>query len=352
MSFANRKKIYVATYKEIIIGFIVFCIILLVLYPKEQLTKEVLQESSNYDLSILYLENMLKNDPSNEALMLSLAKQAFKAGKKDLSYRLLKLLKNSHKQEIRENAYLLSYQIAKEDYFYLKKAEKKTALHRKYKELQELFHTIIAQHYYKETQIQQLYQESYFLHDTTNEYFLVQKLLQKHPNDIKLLSDAFYLSVKTNNYEKAMHYLNTLALLDKKHHNKWLDERYYLLAKHYSYKETESFLLQHAQNSAYWEKKLVSFYLGHKQYKKVAQLYMNRFRHTSHHKQQLQLWLQAIETLRAGGYTKDALRLGYRYENYFFHDKKARIALLKLYISANDLKKAKQLSKKILKIKR
>jgi len=352
MSYANKKKIYVATYKEILIGFIIFCIILVILYPKDTLTKQVLSEQSNYDLSVLYLKDMLKNDPSNETLMLSLAKQAFKANKKDLSFKLLALLRNSKNTKTKEDAYRLSYKIAKEDYFYLKTKNKTQEMQKKYAELKQIFHHIITQKFYTESEIEKLYKESYFLHDKKTSYFLLQKLLTKNPNDLKLLQDAFYLSYDLKNYEQSMLYLDKLTLKDKRNSTKWLDERYYLLLKHYSFKDAESFIISHAQNSVYWKKRLVSFYLQHKKYKKVAQLYMNDFHHSSSYKERKELWLKAIKTLQAGGYNKDAVRLAYRYENYFIKDKEARITLLKLYISANDLKKANRLSKKVLKMER
>lgn len=343
---------YVATYKEILLGFIVFCVILVILYPKGSLTQQVLAEQSNYDLSVLYLKNMLKNDPSNETLMLALAKQAFQAKKKDLSFKLLRLLRNSQKREIREKAYQLSYKIAKEDYLYLKHKNKTTAFMQKYTQLQNIFNIIISQHLYKESDIARLYKESYFVNNKKDSYLLVQKLLKKRPYDVKLLGDAFYLSYKLKDYAQSMLYLDKLAIQDKANRKKWLDESYFLLTKHYTYKETESYIISHAQNSPYWSNKLISFYLQHKQYKKVSQLYMNQFQNTTSYAKRRKYWFKAIAVLQAGGELKAAVHLGHKYENYFIRDKRASIMLLKLYISANDLKRANRLSQKLLKMKR
>jgi len=349
MSYVDHKKMYVASYKEIIIGFIVFSLILFLLYPKDLLTKQVLAEQSNYDLSMLYLKNMLKNDPSNETLMLTLANQAMKSNKKDLSFRLLKLLKNSKNKEIKSKAYILSYEIAKEDYFYLKSKHQTQKQQKKYAELQGIFSVIMSEHFYTKSEIKQLYKEAYFLHDKNNTYHLIQGLLKDNPNDITLLSDAFYISYDFKDYEQSISYLNRLVLLDKEHKAKWTKERYYLISSVYSYTKAEAYIIAHAQDSKYWSDKLIQFYLQHKKYTKASQVYINQFHKASSISQQRELWLQAINTLRAGNHTKEAVRLGYKYENYFFKDKKARVALLKLYISSNDLQKAKKLSKKILK---
>ena len=118
MSSVNNSKEYVASYKELIITFLVFCIILFMLYPKDLIKEQILAENSNYDLSMLYLKNMLKNDPSNESLMLLLASQSLRSGKKDLAYKLLELLHNSKDKTVRYKAFRESYILAKEDYFY------------------------------------------------------------------------------------------------------------------------------------------------------------------------------------------------------------------------------------------
>ncbi|WP_457743676.1 hypothetical protein [Sulfurimonas sp.] len=349
MSYVDHKTLYVATYKEIIIGFIVFSIILILLYPKDLLTKQVLAEQSNYDLSMLYLKSMLKSDPSNEKLMLTLANQAIKSNKKDLSFRLLKLLKNSKDEKIKSKAYILSYQIAKEDYFYLKSQHQTKAENQKYKELKNIFSVIMNEHFYTKNEIKQLYKEAYFLNDKRNTYYLLKRLLKKNPNDITLLSNAFYISYDLKEYEQSLSYLNSLVLLDTKHKNKWIKERYYLISSVYSYPKAEAYIIAHAQTSKYWSDKLIQFYLQHKRYTKASQVYMNQFYKTSNRNKQRKLWLQAINTLRAGNHIKKAVHLGYKYENYFFKDKQARVALLKLYISSNDLQKAKRLSKKILR---
>ena len=55
-----------------------------------------------------------------------------------------------------------------------------------------------------------------------------------------------------------------------------------------------------------------------------------------------------LKSLQAGNYMKEAVELGYKYESLFFNDIAIRMFLLKIYIAAGDLKKANELSKKIL----
>ena len=79
---------------------------------------------------------------------------------------------------------------------------------------------------------------------------------------------------------------------------------------------------------------------------------MNQFQNTTSYAKRREYWFKAIAVLQGGGDLKSAVRLGYRYENYFILDKRASTMLLKLYISANDLKRANALSQKLLKMKR
>ncbi|WP_297443341.1 hypothetical protein [Sulfurimonas sp.] len=352
MSYVNRKKKYVATYKEIIIGFFAFSIILVVLYPKDSLYKEVLNEESNYDITMLYLKNMLKNDPSNETLMLAVAKQSIKADKRDLSFRLLSLLKNSHDINIKKEAYLTSYKIAKQDYFYFKEKRNKTKEKELYAQMQTLFHTIVTKHYYPRQNSEPYYKDALLLNATESAYILTKEQLEQKPNSIEVLKNAFYLSYKLKHYEEAIEYLEKLESLDTKQTKKYLDEHYFVLLQTSSYNEAESYMQNKAQSSLYWREKLAEFYLAKKEYKKAANIYMTLFEKAQTKHEQRELWLKAIATLLSGNKQKDAARLGYKYQNYFFFDKRARVALLKLYISANDLQKAKQLSRKILKTKK
>lgn len=352
MQTAQDNKPYVATYKEIIIGFIAFSIILFLLYPKEMLQDQVISENANYDLSVLYLQNMLKHDPKNEKLMLALATHSIKANKKDLAYKILQLLKNSKNQYTRRKAYILSYEIAKQNYFYFKKRHEYKKLQQTHKELLQIFDTIIKEHFFTRQDIIKLYEEAIFLHDYKNQYILLHSILKTHPKNKQYLQDAYYTAYKLKRYDDALKYLNILSKSDTEEKRKWDDETYYLITKIYSFSQAERYLQTKAKQSTYWKKRLIDFYSYHQKYKKASKIYMQLFKQSSDFLQKRKLWMHAINTLRAGNYTKEALNLASRYENYFFKDKKSRVYLLKLYIALGDLQHAKALSKKILELQR
>ncbi len=351
MSFAVYDRKYVATYKEIVLAFIVFSIILIVLYPKELLQNQILSEESNYDLSMLYLKNLLKNDPKNEFLMYSLAEQSLRSGKKDLSFRLLGLLLKSKDEDMRIKSYLLSYELAKEDYYYLKNKEKTVEANKKYLELQVFFNEIISQNIYDKNKLKELYAEAVFLEDTKNSYKIIKQLLYLDKSDIKLLEDAYYLSQKLNKFKDSLGFINTLVNVDKKNITQWNEAKYYLITNHYSPKETKKLLKSYAKDSLFWKKKLVAFYVYNKEYILASKSSMKLFQQSKFQEEKITLWKNAIIYLNYGKHTSMAVRLGYKYQNYFYKNKSVRMYLLKLYIAAGDLDKANNLSKEILKDK-
>jgi len=346
---ANYKKPYVATYKEIIIGFLTFTLILVVLYPKDLLQQQVLAEGSNYDLSMLYLRNMLKNDPNNEKLMLTLAKQSLRGEKRDLAYRLLKLLKKSKNLKIRNEAYLLSYKIAKEDYYYLLEDKKEREALSLFKELQELNRYIVTQHIYKNTK--QRYKESLFLKQPDLTYKLLQELLNKEPLNISYLKNAYALAMQFHHYQKALQYLQKLIQIDKEKSFYWKKAKYYLLENYFPSKQLLTWLEIEAKNSNYWHEQLALFYLQQKRYKTASKHYMQLFLKASNKEQKEEYWIKAIESLLAGNLLKEAKQLAIKYQKEFIKSKKARLLLLKLFLATNDLKQANKIAKTILYMK-
>jgi len=346
---ASYEKKYVATYKEITIAFIVFSAVLFFLYPKDMLKQQILSEKSNYDLSILYLKNMLKNDSSNEKLMLILAKQSLISGNKDLSAKLLALLHNSKNEQTRASSYVLGYQLAKDDYYYLKEKKMIRAQEKQYAKLQTLFKTIIKDKLYKEEDVQTLYKEASFLKDTYASDLLVQKLLLKKPRDITLLIDAFYIARKRAQNKKAVEYIDKLLALGVENPYKWNEVKFTILLEDYSYADASIRLQKEAKNSQYWQFKLAKFYLFYKQYQKASDTYMIIFKSKNDFEEKKELFKSALHALKGGNKVRDAARLAHKYENYFFKDAEMRILLLKTYIGANDLHKARALSKRMLK---
>ena len=345
MSYVDEKKVFVASYKEIVLIFVTFSVILFMLYPKDLLKHLILKETSNYDLSMLYLNNMLKQDPSNESLMLMLADQSLRSGKRDLAYRLLKLLLNSKQPQMKERATLLSYQLAKQDYYFVADEKKKLQIK---KDMTSLFINIVKNRYYTNKTLDDLYKESLFLDLKNYSYYLLQEKIASNKNDIKLLTDAYYLADSTHKDDSALAYLHLLEVKDKVNKDKWFYNEYYYYMKKGDTEEAQSLLLKNAKNSALWNEELAKFYLSQKQQKKASQIYMELYNDADNATDKKEFFIEALRSLQAGNYMKEAADLGYQYESVYIKDANVRVFLLKLYLAAGDLQKATKLSKRIL----
>lgn len=348
MSFVDseHKKSYVITYKELVFTFIVFSVILLVLYPKDLLKEQILSEKSNYDLSILYLNNLLKHDPENESLMLILAEQSLRSGKKDLSLRLLGLLLKSENVEHRNKATLLSYELNKEDYYYLQDEKQKAEQKKK---LRELFLTIVTKQMYTEDKIDQWYNESIFLGQDRFMYFFLQKKLLLEPTNVELLENAYYLSIKLHRTQDSQKYIEMLSKYDPERKDKWVIDEYYMLINYKKYTQAEKLLLEHENDSPRWKNRLADFYLSQKEYAKASDVYIELSKESSTYSEKRSYFYKAVRALQSGNKLYESARLAKRYEAYYMNDPEVRKFLLKLYLATGSLDKASVLSKKILK---
>ncbi len=349
MSYVKYEKKYVATYKELFLTFIAFCVILFVLYPKDLLKDQILSESSNYDLSMLYLENMLNNDPSNEDLMIILAEQSLRSGKRDLSFRLLELLYNSKNKDIKKQSYLLSYTLAKEDYFFIEDEIKKNKQMAKTK---ILFNNIMDEGYYELEDHEKWYEEAIFTKsDLWSYYFLKQKIKVDHKN-INLLEEAYYISTRLDKTSDSFMFLHLLQKYDEKRRVEWITAEYNIAYNSKNYMQAEMVLKKHAKSSKYFQEKLAKFYLQRGAYVKSSNVYMDLYKGSSKYSVKRKYFLKSLSVLQSGNYLKKAVVLASKYENRYINDRKVRISILKLYIAAGNLNKAGDLAEKLLKKRR
>jgi len=338
-------KTYVVTYKELIFIFLVFVVVLFVLYPKDLLKEQILSEESNYDLSMLYLKNLIKQEPNNESLMLILAEQSLRSGKKDLTLRLLELLLRSKNQEHREKATLLSYDLKKDDYFFFKEE----ADQKKQKEvLRQLFLSIMKNKMYTEDDTDKWYSESLFLEEYKYMYIFLVKKLQTQPNDIDLLKQAYYVAVRLKNDKAALEYVSRLANVDGVDKEKWLEDKFYILMSNKYYAKAEEILRSQEDGSPEWKKKYAEFSFMKKSFMEASNKYMNLFKHSNSYSDKKEYFKKALNALEAGNYRRESINLSAKYENYFIADASMRKYLLKFYIRTDALNQAAKFSEKIL----
>ena len=347
MSYADKeiKKTYVITYKELIFTFLIFSVILIVLFPKNILKEQILAENSNYDLSMLYLKNLLKHSPEDESLMLILAQQSLRSGKKDLSLRLLNLLLQSENREYRYRANLLSYDLQKDDYFYFK-TEMDKRFHMK--KLKKLFASIYTKKMYDEKNLDKWFKEANFVNNKSARYFFIKQKLRKTPKDVILLEEAYNLAQQRHRRKDAVKYLALLQKYDPLRAEKWALDDYHMSIAFKDYVKGETILQEKAKTSVVWQERLADFHLMNRSYKQASQEYIALYHRVKGYKIKRRYFYKGVQALQSGNHLRDAARLVQRYENAYISDKSARRFMLKIYLATGNLEYAANLSKKIL----
>ncbi|MGB3962825.1 MAG: hypothetical protein WBK95_11360 [Sulfurimonas sp.] len=344
----QHVKNYVITYKELLFTLIVFSVILIVLYPKDLIKNKILSEKSNYDLSMLYLQNLLQHDPSNEQLMLILAEQSLRSNKKDLSLRLLELLLESEVVAHRDKATLLSYELQKDDYFYIQDPLLQIPARKK---LQILFEKIFSKKMYDDAEYDKWYEEAVFADNKAAMYYFLKKKLEKDPTNNQLLENAYYLAIASKEYDRASKYVDLLIQNDKEQHEKWLLDKYYMLVNAQNDQKIQAMLEEEATRSKAWKTRLAEYYLMRRSYKASSDAYLALFNEESDYTQKKNYFFKAIGALQAGNLLSESAALAKKYEHNYIRDKEARKLLLKVYMATNNLDHAAALSEKILKEK-
>ncbi len=341
----HSEVVYVVTYRELIFLLVIFISMLLFLYPKNLLKQQISSETSNYNLSMLYLENLILHSPNDESLQLILAEQSLRSGQREKSLELLKSLQKSENIQINKKATLLAYELYKLNYNDSTDTNYRMAI----KDiLVKIFTTIYTNRLDAKEDYARWYLEAVFnQHREASYYYLELKI--KTDKDIKLIETAYYLASGLKKKADTTKYLKMLLQYDKENYEKWLEDYYYLLFSSKKFKKAELLLKGQALRTAKWSRKLAEFYLSRKKFQKSSDEYTNLFNNTMEYEEKKKYFFQAIIALQAGGFMKESADFGAKYENHYIGDREVRKFLLKLYIATGNLEYGAELSKKILK---
>lgn len=342
----KQEKSYVITYKELVFTFVVFSIILFVLFPKDLLKEQIISEKSDYELSMLYLKNLLRYSPDDESLMLILATQSLRSGDKKLSISLLDRLIKSKDQHIRYQATLLDYDLEKEEYFYLKDPSEKRA---KRKKIRKLFILIYKNKMYDAKELEKWYKESLFAQVDYATFDFLEQKVKKTPYNVKLLENTYYFAQKLKHRRKSLKYLKLLQQYDVTNRDKWIKAEYYMYVNHKEYAKAEKLLLKYADTSDAWKNKLAEFYIMKRKFMEASNIYVALFETSVGYKVKRKYFYKSVKALQAGSLFNSATNLAHKYEKFYFKDREARSFILKIYLASGRLDYADKFSKKIFK---
>jgi len=344
MSTADKKRLAVITYPEVIGLFITFLAVLYLLYPKAMLEQQILAESSNYDLTATYLENMLRLDPSNKKLMLVLAKTAQKSGKNDLALKLLDVLLKDKETAMSAEILELKYRLLRSEYQYAssKVQEKiRQQLSVLMKKIEKLDMATLAdkQYWYAELVWHGKYAEA---------FQLTEEMLKQNPENIFWLKQCYIVALKMKNHTTVQKCLDKLLATDTKEHEYWLVQAYYFARQNGDEIKAEQILGALKQYSQKWTEEEARLALENGFYLQASDIYLKLSEHSKEQKERKKWFLEALSALQQGSLMKEAVILAKKYEKIYIDDSEMMKIFLKLYLSADNLDAASQLSRKLL----
>ena len=343
----ENEEIYVIEYKELLFFLFVFIFILVTLFPKELVKRELFEDNDkDYRLSLVYIEDLLKKEPDNTRLKLLLVKKALLANESELAYVTASQLLKDKNEKIANEALLLAYEALKQEYF--KTASKMKKQHIQ-KELSRLFDAIFSRHLYN-WDLDKWYKEAQLAHNSEAALFFLKRILQNDKSDLQHIKEAYYLASTLRKEEEALRYLDILIQKDAKERLKWVRAKYYLLLRDKKYAEVEKLLRTEAATSLEFMQMLARFYMMRKEYTRASNVYLSMMQKAKGYQQKKALFVQAVDALRAGRYDVTAARLVKRFESEYVHDKVMREYMLKVYLAANRLDLAHSLALKTLHI--
>jgi tetratricopeptide (TPR) repeat protein len=347
MRSVNDQRLFVFSYMEIFGLFITFSFALFFLYPRQMLEQQVLSESSNYDLTVAYLESMLKHDPSNEPLMLALANASYRNGKLALAMHLDTLLEHSSNKQIQNEALVLRYKLYKQKTVVESGAGKLSPAQK-----QVLVGLLkqISEHHTPKTlaELEEWYAEAQWLGQHALAMRWSDMALKRAPNDPRWLERCAYTAVALHQIDKAVSCLDPLTELQPDKREKWLKERYYLLLNR-SYSDARQTLQRLIELDSRWEKELPNLELYWKHYETAAAYYRSRAETAASRETKIANLIKSISILQQGLLLKKAVDLAKHNEPLVLDDPRASTVWLRLYLAAGETRLAANFSDKLLK---
>lgn len=346
MSSVKNKPLHVVTYTEVVGIFLGFAIVLVLLYPGRELEERVFAERSNYDLTAAYLENMLRHDTNDEALVRALISTAIRSGKPDLALKVFEVLEKSSTPALKKEVAQVRYTVEKERYLNADKSYK-PQLH---KELVETFEKIDLRHMTHPDDIRHWYEEARWLGKQEDAFMLALKGMRSATHDLFWPKQVYYLGKQLGKKDQAAEALEILLARDAAHKEQWLQAAFddAITAKRYD--EAKRYLEAMEKRIPQWYEAAARLALAMKDYKGASKSYIYLSRHAKTPEDQKLWFKKAVDALQYGNLMKDAVALAKEYEARYIDDRSMVKWFLKLYLAADDLEAGAKLSKKLLEM--
>jgi hypothetical protein len=334
------EKDLVITSLEILALFIGALLLLILLFPKDKLKEQVMKEKSNYDLTATYLQNLIRIDPNNSKLVLTMAKTLSIQKRYNLAKSILEKLSDNEEDSIREEAVISYLEI---NNILLEKEKDPKKIKKIIDKNRGLLRKISLKKINDLKKSKTLYYAALSINDKESAIRFSQNLINliKGKEKIKWFKYTHYLAVDLNKTDIDKSALIFLSKNDKNDKKEWLQALSTYTLKSPNIDKLIKKLQLDDESKAY-------FYLLNKKYEKSAKLYKKVFEESKDPKNKRELFITIIDSMRASNKTKKAAILVHKYEDLYISDKEIRKKLLKLYLEANRADFAKKLSLKIM----
>ena len=321
MLFATEKRPKVVTFWQLIAIIVMFGSILYFLHPDKKTfyQKFVMSENSNYDLTAIYLKNILRMEPGNAKYLYEFSNVLIKKGEYDMAEATLTALETlSSTNPLKKKAIFLQYKMLKQQYYMTKDSEIRRRL---LKKLIKTYSKIITSPLFEKLPLSKMrrwLEESWFLKRADLRLEVLAKMASKDPENAKLNEDLLHLAIAQKRFDLALKALKNLEANLNKLQGDAYTRRLELLIAGYAavgkLDETESLLLYAYKKS------------GDTRY-----------------------LFKAIRQLVWSGKYDAAVALGHKYEKILTKNRKDAEKLLDLYLQAGRVKEARRLSLELLK---
>ena len=321
MLYANEKRPRVVTFWQLVAIVVMFASILYFLHTDKKSFYEKLltSENSNYDLTAIYLRNILNMEPENAKYLYEFSNVMIKKGDYDMAETTLAALESlPSNNPLKKKAIVLEYKLFKQQYYMTKDPKIRRTLLQK---MTKIYRKIITDPSFDRLPISKMKRwldESWFLKRPDFRLMILAKMVAKEPQNAKLNEDLLQLALAQKRKNLALKALENLA---------WNLDR--LKGKEYARRLSL----------------LVDGYRAVDESKKAQVLLIHAFE-----KQKDPRYLfKAIEMLIWSGDYTHAVALGKKYENILIQSRANAKKLLDLYLQAGRVNEARRLSLKLLK---
>ncbi len=343
--FNANKDIEVVSYIEAVLVFLVFSFVLYVLYPKNMLEKQILAESSNYDLTAIYLENMLRLEPENKALTLALLKASIKSGKYDLALKMADLLQKDADAQLSRELMGFRFEALKVKYFSTNEQRYQAEVKM---QISDLLAKVINDQYYDDNHLEYWYKGSREFSLNTPALFFLYRLLEREEKSV-WLEECFYISADIKDQKMQTECLARLRKIDIDRYDEWTQQAYYLAVQEGEIERALALLKEMASRSVRWREELAKFYVELKRYKEGSAEYMLLHKGAKTAGEKKHYLMKALQALQYGALMEEATLLARQYESLYYKDEAMSRMFIKLYLAAEKLDDAKRVSIKRLK---